>query len=64
MKTRAYSMVTQHQRCEYCADALLGSNKAFYLFPCSHGFHCHCLVQRCHAHLSPQQVICVAFSLH
>jgi hypothetical protein len=56
MKTRAYSMVTQHQRCEYCADALLGSNKAFYLFPCSHGFHCHCLVQRCHAHLSPQQV--------
>jgi hypothetical protein len=54
MKTRAYSMTAQQQRCEYCSDLLLG--KAFYLFPCSHGFHCHCLVQRCTQHLSPAQV--------
>jgi hypothetical protein len=54
MKTRAYSMTAQQQRCEYCSDLLLG--KAFYLFPCSHGFHCQCLVQRCTQHLSPAQV--------
>jgi hypothetical protein len=56
MKTRAYSMTAQQQRCEYCSDLLLG--KAFYLFPCSHGFHCQCLVQRCTQHLSPAQVMC------
>lgn len=57
MKNRAYSMVTQQQRCEYCSDALFG--KAFYLFPCSHGFHCHCLVQRCVQYLPPAQVSAV-----
>ena len=53
MKSRAHSTATQQTRCEYCAEALLG--KAFYLFPCSHGFHCQCLVQRCSQHLSPAQ---------
>ena len=57
MKTRAYSMVTEQQRCEYCSDVLLG--RAFYLFPCSHGFHCQCLVQRCAQHLTPAQVSAV-----
>ena len=57
MKHRAYSMVSQQQRCEYCSDLLFG--KAFYLFPCSHGFHCQCLVQRCAQHLPPAQVSAV-----
>jgi len=57
MKNRAYSMVTQTQRCEFCSDALFGS--AFYLFPCSHGFHCQCLVQRCMHYLPPAQVSAV-----
>lgn len=57
MKNRAYSMVTQQQRCEYCTDVLFG--KPFYLFPCSHGFHCQCLVQRCVEYLPPAQVSAV-----
>jgi vacuolar protein sorting-associated protein 18 len=57
MKTRAYSTVSQHQRCEYCTDLLFG--KPFYLFPCSHGFHCHCLLQRASQFLSPAQVSAV-----
>ena len=54
MKNRAYSMVAQVQLCEYCSESLLG--KVFYLFPCSHGFHCQCLVQRCAQLLTPVQV--------
>ncbi len=57
MKNRAYSMTSQHQRCEYCVDPLFG--KQFYLFPCSHGFHSHCLLRRAPQHLQPSQLSAV-----
>jgi len=43
MSRRGYSYSTI-QRCEDCSDTLF--NKQFYLFPCSHGFHSHCLMKR------------------
>lgn len=42
MKNRAYSTVSNLQRCEYCFDLL--HRGQFYLFPCSHGFHSNCLL--------------------
>lgn len=58
MKKRGYSASAQ-QRCEYCADAIF--SKQFYLFPCSHGFHSDCLLQRVftHKHLDSDQLAAV-----
>jgi ribosomal protein S14 len=59
MKRRGYS-VSSLQRCEYCPTALF--NRQFYLFPCSHGFHNDCLMQRVHEHkhLDPPQLEAVS----
>jgi hypothetical protein len=54
MKTRAYSTTSNQQKCEYCYEPLFG--KQFYLFPCSHGFHCFCLLRKCHLYLEPSQL--------
>ena len=54
MKNRAYSMGSPHQQCEFCAEPLFGSRQ-FYLFPCSHGFHAHCLLQHVPKQLNPAQ---------
>jgi hypothetical protein len=43
MTKRGYSY-SATQRCEDCSEALF--NKQFYLFPCSHGFHSHCIMKR------------------
>lgn len=53
MKNRCYSLASNYQRCEPCGEVLLG--KQFYLFPCSHGFHCQCLINLAPKILSPQQ---------
>ena len=54
MKHRAYSTVSNHQRCELCMNVLLGNQ--FYLFPCSHGFHSTCLTQNAMKSLSESQL--------
>lgn len=59
MKNRAYSMGSHHQRCEYCPEPLFAKQQAFYLFPCSHGFHCQCLLRRAPQHLRPAQLSAV-----
>ena len=56
MKSRSYTMSNTHQNCEFCSDTLLSQNMKtsqyqFYLFPCSHGFHAKCLLQRAKSHL-------------
>ena len=57
MKDRSYNMNYSHQKCEFCSDQLLSSPQSkqpaqmFYLFPCSHGFHAKCLLQRAKSHL-------------
>ncbi len=53
MKNRCYTLSSNYHRCETCHDLLLG--KQFYLFPCSHGFHCDCLIQQAPRILSPAQ---------
>jgi hypothetical protein len=53
MKNRCYTLSSNYQRCETCHDLLLG--KQFYLFPCSHGFHCECLIQQAPKILTPAQ---------
>lgn len=53
MKNRAYSTVSNLQRCEYCLDLLLRGQ--FYLFPCSHGFHSSCLMDHAPQTLEPSQ---------
>lgn len=40
MKKRGFSSALS-QKCDRCCDLLY--NQQFYLFPCSHGFHCDCL---------------------
>ena len=54
MKNRAYTTVSQHQRCDLCMETLLGNQ--FYLFPCSHGFHAHCLTQNALKSLNASQL--------
>eukprot|EP01038_Epipyxis_sp_PR26KG_P012525 gene12525-16800_t len=49
MKNKAYSVSSQYQKCEHCSEVLFG--KQFYLFPCSHGFHSHCLLKKVSQHL-------------
>ena len=64
MKNRSYSMTSTHQNCEFCSESLFSSSSSagpqrvsqsqqlqFYLFPCSHGFHTKCLLQRAKSHL-------------
>jgi hypothetical protein len=48
--------VQAHQRCEYCKELLFA--RPFYLFPCVHGFHTDCLLERVysHHHLEPSQL--------
>jgi vacuolar protein sorting-associated protein 18 len=53
MKHRAYSVAYSSQKCELCAQEL--RTNQFYLFPCAHGFHSHCLVQSCAQSLPPAQ---------
>jgi hypothetical protein len=55
MKKRGYS-ASSNQRCEYCLEGIF--SKQFYLFPCSHGFHCDCLLRHAttHNHLDSSQL--------
>lgn len=55
MKKRGFS-VSSTQRCEHCMKPLFSGQ--FYLFPCSHGFHTHCLLEHTQhgKHLDPAQL--------
>jgi hypothetical protein len=41
MKNRAYSTAFSNHKCDLCYEDL--KSNQFYLFPCSHAFHTHCL---------------------
>lgn len=41
MKNRAYATAYSNHKCDLCCDELRSNQ--FYLFPCSHAFHSHCL---------------------
>jgi vacuolar protein sorting-associated protein 18 len=60
MKNRCYTLTSNYQKCEICNDVLLG--KQFYLFPCSHGFHCGCLQDQA-AHILPPNQLAALESL-
>jgi vacuolar protein sorting-associated protein 18 len=53
MKNRAYSTISNLQRCELCYDLL--QRDQFYLFPCAHGFHSACLVDHAQHSLATSQ---------
>lgn len=59
MRQKGYPLAA-HQRCEYCDDLLFA--RQFYLFPCTHGYHTDCLLQRIysHRHLEPSQLAAVS----
>lgn len=52
-KKQGYGFSTT-QKCEYCSDIVF--SRPFYMFPCSHGYHCDCVMKRLHEHLEPAQV--------
>jgi hypothetical protein len=56
MKDRSYTISSSHQECEFCTETLFAVDgrtpqSQFYLFPCSHGFHTKCLLERAKSHL-------------
>ena len=53
MKKRGYGF-SAAQRCEYCRNAIF--SRPFYVFPCSHGYHCDCIMKRLPEHLDHTQV--------
>jgi hypothetical protein len=52
-KKRGYGFSTT-QKCEYCTDIVF--SRPFYIFPCSHGYHCDCVMKRLTEHLEPSRV--------
>jgi hypothetical protein len=59
MESRPYMLSSPHQRCECCAQPLLSPEtqaEQFYLFPCQHGFHSRCLLERAPLQLDPDQL--------
>ncbi|CAG8483434.1 620_t:CDS:10 [Paraglomus occultum] len=49
-----FAVVSTNEKCSLCDFPML--TRQFYIFPCQHGFHSDCLINKVKHHLNPRQI--------